>query len=74
LNMLTLDMANREKGVAFYAVSPGHCKTAFNGFRGVRDPVDGGSAAAQLALAEEGKYVSGSFWEDEGSGTVEVGW
>ncbi|KAM0803922.1 hypothetical protein BDR22DRAFT_886218 [Usnea florida] len=37
----------------FYAVSPGHCKTAFNGFRGIRNPLEGWKIALELALAED---------------------
>lgn len=40
----------------------------------MKDPLDGGTAAAELALAEEGVYESGSFWEDEGKGMERVGW
>ena len=71
--MVTVDMANKNPDVTFHAVNPGHCKTAFNGFRGVKDPLDGGTAAAELALAEKGKYKAG-FWEDEGKGMQQVGW
>ncbi|KAK5170165.1 uncharacterized protein LTR77_004750 [Saxophila tyrrhenica] len=74
LNFLTLLLSRQHPDVAFYAVSPGHCKTALNGFIGKKDPVDGGKAAAELAVAEEGTYTTGTFWEDEGSGMVEVGW
>lgn len=74
LNFLTVQMARAHEDVAFYAVSPGHCSTRFNGFRGRKDPMEGGRAAAELALAKEGLYPSGSFWEDEGEGMVEVGW
>ena len=73
LKMMMLEMANKNSNVTFYAVSPGHCKTAFNGFRGTKDPVDGGTAAAELSLAERGKYKAG-FWECEGSGMEEVAW
>ena len=70
---MTVDMRNRNPDVTFYAVSPGHCRTAFNGFRGTKNPVDGGTAAAELALAGKGEYKSG-FWESEGKGMEEVGW
>jgi NAD(P)-dependent dehydrogenase (short-subunit alcohol dehydrogenase family) len=73
LNMVTVDMANKNPDVTFHAVNPGHCKTAFNGFRGVKDPLDGGTAAAEVALAEKGKYKAG-FWEDEGKGMQQIGW
>ena len=75
LNMMIVEMANKNEDVTFYAVSPGHCKTAFNGFSGARDPVEGGSCAAELALAEKAKYSSG-FWENDNDGLKmeQVGW
>lgn len=73
LNMLTLEMGKAEPGVVFYAVSPGHVRTAFNGFRGRKEPVEGGRCAAELAVAEEGTYETG-FWEDEGEGMKVVRW
>lgn len=71
--MLTLEMGKAEPGVVFYAVSPGHVRTAFNGFRGRKEPVEGGRCAAELAVAEEGTYETG-FWEDEGEGMKVVRW
>lgn len=44
-----------------------------NGTVGVKDPLDGGTAAAELALAEKGTY-EGGFWEDEGKGMEKVPW
>lgn len=75
VNFLTLSMALEleDQGVRAYAVSPGHCGTALNGFRGKRDPIEGGAVAAELAVAAEGGYASG-FWEDEGKGMREVEW
>ena len=61
LNMLTLEMGKANPSIAFHDVSPGHCKTAFNGFKGKKDPVDGGRVVAELALCEGGRYDSG-FW------------
>lgn len=54
LNMLTLDMARAEdnKGIEFQIASPGHCKTAFNGFRGARDPDEGANVVVELVLGE----------------------
>lgn len=40
---------------------------------GLKDPLDGGTAAAELALAEKGAY-EGGFWEDEGKGMEKVPW
>lgn len=65
LNALTVEYAKAEPAVAFYAASPGHCKTAFNGFRGTKDPLDGARVVVELALAERGKYENG-FWQLDG--------
>ena len=73
LNMMMLGMVANNPDVAFYAVSPGHCKTAFNGYRGTKDPLYGGTAAAELSLAGKGKWKAG-FWESEENGMEEVGW
>ena len=74
LNLMTVEMAAKHTDVTFQAVCPGHCKTGLNGFRGARDPVVGGTGAAELALAEKGDYKAG-FWEfDEKKGMQEVGW
>ena len=52
LNMLTVVMANENPDVAFHAVNPGYCKTAFNGLRSIKIAVDGGTTAAELAGRE----------------------
>ena len=65
LNALTVEYAKAEPAVAFYVASPGHCKTAFNGFRGTKDPLDGARVVVELALAERGKYEIG-FWQLDG--------
>lgn len=54
LNMLTVDMSREEenKGVEFQVASPGHCKTAFNGFRGTRDPEEGANVVVELVFGE----------------------
>lgn len=54
-------------------VSPGHCRTGFNGFRGRKDPVEGARVVVELALAERGIY-GGGFWEWEEGGLREVAW
>ena len=41
LNALTIEHAKAEPGVRFYAASPGHCRTAFNGYRGTKHSLDG---------------------------------
>lgn len=72
-NLLTLEMAKAEPEMRVYAVSPGHCKTAFNGYRGEKDPVEGGRCAAELVIAEDGVYGNG-FWSFEGGAMSEMGW
>jgi hypothetical protein len=49
----------------FWAVNPGFCKTAFNAFRGTRDPVEGAEVVVRLVLDEEGVYGKGGFWQWE---------
>ena len=71
LNALTVGYAKAEPTVAFYAASSGHCKTAFNGFRGTKDPLDGATVIVELALAEQGKYENG-FWQLEGDDEKEA--
>ena len=65
LNALTVEYAKAEPGVMFYAVSPGHCRTAFNGYRGTKHPLDGAKVVVELALADKHKYENG-FWQLEG--------
>ena len=65
LNALTVEYAKAEPGVKFYAVSPGHCRTAFNGYRGTKYPLDGARVVVELALADKYKYENG-FWQLEG--------
>lgn len=65
LNALTVEYAKAEPTIAFYAAIPGHCKTAFNGFKGTKDPLDGARVVVELVLAEKGKYENG-FWQLEG--------
>ena len=40
LNALTIEYAKAEPGANFYAASPGRCRTAFNGYRGTKHPLD----------------------------------
>ncbi|KAF5520104.1 Short-chain dehydrogenase/reductase tropE [Colletotrichum aenigma] len=71
LNMLTLHFQlaeeQRQDGnkVVFWATSPGHCKTAFNNFRGVKEPIDGAEAIVRLLESEKGVTEPGTFWEFE---------
>jgi len=41
LDALTIEHAKAEPDLSFHVASPGHCKTAFNSFRGTKDPLDG---------------------------------
>ena len=60
--------------VDFFTVNPGHCKTAFNGWRGTKDPVDGAEVVVRLVMAERGVWKPGSFLEFEEGGMREVPW
>ncbi|KAL9041517.1 MAG: hypothetical protein Q9214_004082, partial [Letrouitia sp. 1 TL-2023] len=75
LNALTIQQGMAEPRVKFYAATPGSCKTAFNRFRGIRDPLDGAKVFTELAFAPEGKY-EGGFWEmgDQDSEARTVPW
>jgi NAD(P)-dependent dehydrogenase (short-subunit alcohol dehydrogenase family) len=73
LNALTLEMGKMYPGVKFYAANPGHCKTAFNGFKGKKDPIEGARVVVELALAEKGRYASG-FWQFEDGEMSEMEW
>lgn len=57
--------------VEFLAANPGHCKTAFNGFKGTKDPLDGAEVVIRL-VAGDGK--KGGFWEFEDGILREVPW
>ena len=86
LNALTIEQQKQENSrkegegeggegkVDFYAANPGHCKTAFNGYRGTKDPLDGAEVVVQLVVAERGKWAAGSFLEFEEGGMREVPW
>jgi len=63
LNALGVEMAKSEPSVRVYSVSPGHCRTAFNGFSGKKDPLDGAKVVVEL-VAGNGKEENG-FWEFE---------
>jgi NAD(P)-dependent dehydrogenase (short-subunit alcohol dehydrogenase family) len=73
LNALTLEMGKMYPDVVFYAANPGHCKTALNGFKGKKDPVEGARVVFELVLAKKGRYAPG-FWECEGDGMREMKW
>ncbi|KXH66733.1 hypothetical protein CSAL01_07128 [Colletotrichum salicis] len=71
LNMLTLQLHLAEETrttddkIVFWTTSPGHCKTAFNGFRGSKEPVDGAEVFVRLLESARGTIASGTFWKFE---------
>jgi hypothetical protein len=83
MNMLTLHLQlaedNREdteegEKITFWVVSPGHTKTGFNNYRGVKDPVDSAEAFVRLLESERGAVVPGTFWEFEQGVFSQVPW
>jgi len=78
LNMLTIEMSRDpvNENVEFQLVGPGHCKTAFNGYRGTRDPIEGANVVVELLKAVKGKYKNAGFWETKGASLdlVEIPW
>lgn len=61
LNALTIEMQKSYPEVMFYVANPGHCKTQLNGFKGLRDPLEGARIVTELV---QGDYEFG-FWEAE---------
>jgi NAD(P)-dependent dehydrogenase (short-subunit alcohol dehydrogenase family) len=87
LNSLTIEMQKAEDAlkdgegngegwgkVEFWAANPGYCKTAFNGYRGAKDPIDGAEVVVQLVMGERGRWKKGWFWEFEDGVMREVPW
>jgi NAD(P)-dependent dehydrogenase (short-subunit alcohol dehydrogenase family) len=80
LNALTVEMQRAEDAAAadskvqFWVANPGHCKTAFNGFRGTKDPLEGAEVVFQLVTGERGRWKKGAFWEFEEGAMREVPW
>ena len=76
LNALTIQMAMAYPNIGVQAANPGHCRTAFNGFRGTKDPRDGAKVVLELVKAEKGKWKNGGFWELEPGqeGVTAVSW
>lgn len=78
LNLLTVEMSRQSanENVEFQLVSPGHCKTAFNGYRGTRDPLEGANVVVGLVTAEKGTFKNSGFWETKGGSMdlVEIPW
>lgn len=72
-----LEMAKLESGVLWQAASPGHCKTAFNGWMGKKDPLDGARVVVELVAdreqGDEGRLGMG-FWEFEQGSLRSVEW
>lgn len=70
LNMLTVEYSKLlAPEIRVNAVSPGHCKTAFNGYRGTKDPKDGAKVVVELAVGK-GVDFTGGFWEVEEDGEL----
>jgi len=78
LNALTVEMSRYEenKDVMFQLVSPGHCKTEFNGYRGARDPMEGANVVIECATRPKHELRNAGFWETKGSSRelTEVPW
>jgi hypothetical protein len=53
--------ARTEGMVGFYIVNPGHCKTALNGYKGTKDPLDGANMVVRLVAEERWEWKTGSF-------------
>ncbi|KAI7771414.1 hypothetical protein LZL87_010854 [Fusarium oxysporum] len=60
--------------ITFWAVSPGHCKTAFNGYKGRKDPLEGAEAVVRLLESTKGDIEPGTFWEYENGSFRQVPW
>ncbi|KAJ9655045.1 hypothetical protein H2198_005985 [Neophaeococcomyces mojaviensis] len=54
LNALTLLLAQEPENsrIEFQMAGPGHCKTRFNNFRGLRDPEEGANVVVELVIGE----------------------
>ncbi|KAI9729748.1 MAG: hypothetical protein M1834_006699 [Cirrosporium novae-zelandiae] len=66
LNLLMVEFSrvDENKNVVFHSACPGHCATAFNGYRGARDPLDGAGIIVELIACEREEYPSG-FWKKD---------
>ncbi|KAL9622649.1 MAG: hypothetical protein Q9160_002959 [Pyrenula sp. 1 TL-2023] len=73
LNLVTLELSRKEGNVdvVFQCVSPGHCRTDFNGNRGKKEPIEGAKVVAELVLEarDEAKKRQYGLWEIEGEDT-----
>ncbi|KAK5467570.1 hypothetical protein LTS15_000543 [Exophiala xenobiotica] len=78
LNLLTVEMSRQPANgnVEFQLVGPGHCRTAFNGVRGTRDPLEGANVVVGLVTAEKGTFRNAGFWETRSGSMdlVEIPW
>ncbi|KAF3403306.1 putative oxidoreductase [Talaromyces pinophilus] len=77
LNMLTVEYGKdpANESVIIQAVSPGYCKTAFNNYRGTKDPLDGAKVIVHLLHSGTSDFGNG-FWqmEDGDASPVRVPW
>ncbi|KAF1990943.1 NAD(P)-binding protein [Aulographum hederae CBS 113979] len=75
LNMLTVEMGRAEPGVVFQSACPGFCRTRFNGFKGVREPIEGARVVVELVGGRGGTpgYESG-FWHFGEGGMERYPW
>lgn len=73
LNVLTLELAKLYENIEPYCASPGHCRTAFNNFRGTKDHLDGAKVVVELATSARGVFVPG-FWQHENGVMSQVEW
>ena len=71
LNALTVEMARDPANarVRFQCVSPRHCRTEFNGFRGTWEPLEGANVVVKLVNHEEGRYANAGFGQTYGAST-----
>lgn len=75
MHALTLQMAIAPENadVEFQIATPGHCKTALNGYKGLRDPVEGANVVVELTI---GGRRPTKCWETKGANKnlIEVPW
>ncbi|KAI1876856.1 uncharacterized protein JN550_000928 [Neoarthrinium moseri] len=82
LNLAMIEFRNSEvreipqekDRITFWAVSPGHCRTGFNGFRGTKDPLEGAEAVSRLLASRRAEIPSGTFWECEYGNFQQIPW
>ncbi|KAI1394017.1 uncharacterized protein F4822DRAFT_424474 [Hypoxylon trugodes] len=82
LNLVTIEFRNAElrevanemDRITIWAASPGSCKTGFNSFRGMKDPLEGAEVTARLLESRRLEIPSGTFWEFEQGNFQQVPW